>query len=119
MDEEMGETRVKHDTISVAAHLRLIDQFLGFAGSSAESHVTYTCQSCLQQTFNFRVSYKIRVLDAAIALLLHQLWLRSLNVMLVRNTSPDLFVGRLLTVCRLILIFLLFRATRTAIVVAR
>ena len=42
MDEEMGETRVKHDTISVAAHLRLIDQFLGFAGSSAESHVTYT-----------------------------------------------------------------------------
>lgn len=43
MDEEMGDTRVKHDTMSVAAHLRLIDQFLGFAGSSAESQVTCRC----------------------------------------------------------------------------
>lgn len=44
MDEEMGETRVKQDTMSVAAHLRLMDQFLGFAGSAGESHVTYACQ---------------------------------------------------------------------------
>lgn len=42
MDEEMGETRVKQDTMRVAAHLRLRDQFLGFAGSSADSHVTCT-----------------------------------------------------------------------------
>ena len=46
IDDEMGDTRVKQDTMSVAAHLRLKDQFLGFAGSSGESHVTYKCQSC-------------------------------------------------------------------------
>lgn len=40
MDDEMGETSVKHDTMRVAAHLRLIDQFFGFAGSSGESQVT-------------------------------------------------------------------------------
>ena len=41
MDEEIGETSVKHDTMSVAAHFRLMDQFFGFAGSEEESHVTY------------------------------------------------------------------------------
>lgn len=41
MDEEMGETSVKQDTIRVAAHLRLMLQFFGFAGSSGESHVIY------------------------------------------------------------------------------
>ena len=41
MEEEIGETSVKHDTMSVAAHLRFMDQFLGFAGSEGESHVTY------------------------------------------------------------------------------
>jgi len=40
IDEEMGDTRVKQDTIRVAAHLRRRDQFLGFAGSSADFHVT-------------------------------------------------------------------------------
>lgn len=28
MDEEMGDTRVKHETISVAAHLRFVDPVL-------------------------------------------------------------------------------------------
>jgi len=40
MEEDIGETSVKADTINVAAHLRFIDQFFGFAGSSVESHVT-------------------------------------------------------------------------------
>jgi hypothetical protein len=45
MDDEMGDTSVKHDTMSVAAHFRFIDQFFGFAVSSGESHVTFQCQS--------------------------------------------------------------------------
>ena len=40
MEEAIGETSVKHETINVAAHFRFIDQFFGFAGSSGESHVT-------------------------------------------------------------------------------
>lgn len=42
MDDETGETSVKAETIHVAAHLRFMDQFFGFAGSSGESHVTFT-----------------------------------------------------------------------------
>jgi hypothetical protein len=46
MLDEMGDTSVKHDTMSVAAHLRFMDQFFGFARSSGESHVTLLgCQS--------------------------------------------------------------------------
>lgn len=43
IDDEIGETSVKEDTMKVAAHFRFIDQFFGFAGSSGESHVTYYC----------------------------------------------------------------------------
>jgi hypothetical protein len=41
IDEEIGETTVKEDMMRVAAHFRFMDQFLGFLGSSGESHVTY------------------------------------------------------------------------------
>ena len=40
IDEEMGDTRVKQETISVAAHLRLMLQFLGLALSAGPSQVT-------------------------------------------------------------------------------
>ena len=43
MEDEIGETSVKEDTMKVAAHFRFIDQFFGFAGSSSESHVTWLC----------------------------------------------------------------------------
>lgn len=39
MDEDTGDSRVKDDTMNVAAHFRFIDQFLGFLGSSGPSHV--------------------------------------------------------------------------------
>lgn len=39
-EEETGEMNVKDETTRVAPHLRLVDQFLGFAGSSELSHVT-------------------------------------------------------------------------------
>ena len=39
-EEETGEINVKHETTIVAVHLRFLDQFLGFAGSSGPSHVT-------------------------------------------------------------------------------
>jgi hypothetical protein len=40
MDDDIGETRVKQETIKVAAHFRFIDQFFGLLGSFSESHVT-------------------------------------------------------------------------------
>lgn len=40
IEDEIGERSVKEETMNVAAHLRLIDQFFGFAGSSTESQVT-------------------------------------------------------------------------------
>ena len=40
MEEETGEMKVKEETTIVAAHLCLVDQFLGFWGSSGPSHVT-------------------------------------------------------------------------------
>lgn len=40
MDEETGEMKVKEETTMVATHLRLVDQFFGFSGSSGPSQVT-------------------------------------------------------------------------------
>jgi len=40
IEEDTGDMKVKEETTSVAAHFFLIDQFLGFPGSSGPSHVT-------------------------------------------------------------------------------
>jgi hypothetical protein len=53
MLDEMGDTSVKQDTISVAAHFRLMDQFFGFAGSSTESHVIRLGSRALRFDFCF------------------------------------------------------------------
>jgi len=42
IDEEIGDTSVKADTMNVAAHFRFMDQFFGFFGSAGESQVTCT-----------------------------------------------------------------------------
>lgn len=39
--DETGEMKVKHETMSVAAHLRERGQFNGFVGSSSPDHVIY------------------------------------------------------------------------------
>lgn len=42
IDDDTGDIKVKQDTTNVAAHFFLIDQFLGFSGSSGPDQVTYT-----------------------------------------------------------------------------
>ena len=41
MDDAIGVINVIKETSPVATHLLLKDQFLGLAGSSGPSHVTY------------------------------------------------------------------------------
>ena len=40
MEEETGEMNVKKETTIVAVYVCLVDQFVGFCGSSGQSHVT-------------------------------------------------------------------------------
>jgi hypothetical protein len=119
MDEEMGETRVKQDTMRVAAHLRLRDQFLGFAGSSGDSHVTCTLSVLYVAHLSVLETHKIWVLDTPATLLLLQLRLPRFDVVLIRYASSYLFIRSLIFAFRLVSIPLLFRAAGSAFIVTR
>ena len=54
MDDDTGEMKVNEETTTVAAHLRLVDQFFGFCLSSGPSHVTCINFSSMTLNSTFR-----------------------------------------------------------------
>ena len=53
IEEETGEMKVKQETTTVAAHFLRMLQFLGFAGSSGESHVTFAIELSLIRALKY------------------------------------------------------------------